>query len=153
ELPPEKFNSYTEDSGLELAIERRRERREEDRPGRETYGRAVKTLVRPRAPAESDGALITAPLGLRLEIVPEADPNALPEGAPLPVRVEYEGRPLAGATVRVGGLDASMGGEKVRTDEAGRAAVALPHVGAWVLAVVWTKPLDNNPAADYDTTF
>lgn len=46
-----------------------------------------------------DGA--TKPLGHRFELVPQADPFRLKPGEPLKVRVEYEGKPQAGAKVEV----------------------------------------------------
>jgi len=50
-------------------------------------------------------AQVSKPVGLPLEILPEANPYAVPRSATLPVRVIYAGRPLAGALVKLTNLN------------------------------------------------
>ncbi|MGD2133904.1 MAG: DUF4198 domain-containing protein [Maricaulaceae bacterium] len=153
ELPADRFNAYADDEGLTPALAHRRATGEMDRPGREIYSRRVKSLVRSGDPAEGEAELITASLGHRLEVVLEVDPYALADEAPLPVRVEYEGRPLPGALIHLGRLDLGEEAGTVPTDEAGCARLDIPHEGEWVLNVVWTSPIEDHPTADFDTTF
>ena len=96
---------------------------------------------------------VTRPVGLRLEIVPEVNPAIASAGDGLPVRVFYEGAPLAGALVKLTDLahDAAPF-ETHRTDAAGRARFTLPKAGAWLLNVVWTRPLKDE-GVDFETTF
>jgi uncharacterized GH25 family protein len=92
-------------------------------------------------------------VGLTLEIVPETSPYALPRPATLPVRVLYDGRPLAGALVKITDLahDAAPR-EQHRTDGEGRAGFAMPGDGAWMMDAVWTKPLADE-GVDFETVF
>jgi uncharacterized GH25 family protein len=96
---------------------------------------------------------VTRPVGLALEIVPEVSPYALPRSTMLPVRVLYEGRPLAGALVKLTDLaDDAEPLEQHRTDSEGRAGFAMPSGGAWMMDVVWTKPLIDE-GVDFETVF
>lgn len=61
-------------------------------------------------------------LGHRLEIVPLADPYRLKAGEPLKVRVDLDGKPLAGAAITMG-APKSEAAVKVETDGAGLAAI------------------------------
>jgi hypothetical protein len=57
--------------------------------------------------------------------VPEADPHSLGRGGALPVRLLFDGRPLANARLVVGSTDAATATQSnmpgVRTDREGRA--------------------------------
>jgi hypothetical protein len=71
------------------------------------------------------------PLGLLLEIVPEQSPYAQLRPATLPVRVIYEGRPLAGALLKLTNLEHdAVPLEMHLTDSAGRASFSMPK-GRW----------------------
>lgn len=147
QLGPEAFNAYLAEEGLAPAIEARRAAGDEDRPGRELYSRRAKALVRVGA-----GAAPPA-LGQTLEITPLDDPFALEAGAPLRVRVDYENAPLAGATVSLESLDVGfLPIVRKKTGADGIAEFKFPKTGAWKLAVVWTKPIDD-PRADFQTVF
>ena len=153
ELPAERFNAFAREEGLVLATAERARRKTEDRPGREAYSRRAKVLVQVGSSGPAAEAVATARLGHKLEIVPERDPLTLPAGDPLPVRLYFEGRPLAGATVELISLDV-LGGRLTRqvTDAEGRARLNLPRVGAWLVNAIWSKPVER-PDADFETTF
>lgn len=97
---------------------------------------------------------VSKPVGLPLEIVPEANPYALPRKSTLPVQVLYEGHPLPGALVKLTDLsqDASPF-EMHLTDHGGRASFTLPSSGKWLLNVIWTKPLPRSQETDFETVF
>jgi len=148
-LPAAKFEAYLRDEGLTPAIEARAKARQAGRDGDERYGRAAKALV---LAGEGDGGAATRPVGLPLEITPLANPYARPDR--LPVRVTFEGRPLAGALVKLTDLaDDVTPLAELRTDAAGEASFAMPAKGDWRLAVVWTKALGPDEDADFETTF
>ena len=152
-LPALRFNDYLNAEGLTPAIAHRARTGASDNPGREVYSRRAKALVQVGA-VTSGQAAVTRPVGMTLEIVPEKNPYAMKPAEPLPVRVLFEGRPLAGALVKLTDLGADEKPVAMhRTDGAGRAVFSVPYGGAWLLNVIWTKPLPNNSAADYDTTF
>ena len=154
ELPGLRFNSYLKDEGLTPALNIRAREKTEDLPGREIYSRRAKALIQVGPVSLEPQPQFTRPIGLSLEIVPEQNPYTLGVGQPLPIRVIYEGHPLAGALVMLTNLD--FDGRpvaQIRTDTAGRAMFTVPRTGLWQLNVVWTKPIKGNPKADFDTTF
>lgn len=149
-LPAERFNLHVETEGLTPALEARRGRETAD--GSERYSRAAKAIVQVGAGGAPSPAL--APVGLPLEITPEVDPYVSGRPASLPVRVDWQGRPLAGALVKLTDLahDAEPAASH-RTDAAGRAAFDIPPTGAWLLTVVWTRPLPADAEVDFETVF
>jgi uncharacterized GH25 family protein len=94
------------------------------------------------------------PVGLPLEIVPEANPYGVPRSASFPVRVLYAGHPLAGALVKLTDLnnDASPF-EEHPTDHDGRANFTMPNSGSWLLNVIWTKVLPRSEETDFETVY
>ena len=154
DLPAARFNEYLKEEGLTPAIVHRQRTGANGKPGREIYSRRAKALIQvgkvdPKAPSPA-----TKRLGLALEIVPERDPYRLAAGEALPIRVINNGRPLAGALVKLTNLDADEKPFATQiTDGAGRAPFNVPRRGKWLLNVVWTRPIAGNASADYDTTF
>lgn len=122
ELDPLKFRTYLDLEGLP------------DVPaGPEVFSRCAKALVRVGG---KGSPAFAKPAGLTLEIVPEADPYMLPSGAPLAVRVLYRGKPLRGVLVVALDLASANQPQRIRTDAAGRARVALPRRGPWLIKAV-----------------
>lgn len=152
DLPAVRFNDYAKTEGLTPALTLRERAGRSNTPGRELYSRRAKTLIQVGPPGPAARA-VTRPLGLTLEIVPERDPHALGRDRRLPVRVLWQGRPLAGALVKLTRLESD---EKpvaeTRTDRAGRARFTVPPAGSWALNVLWTKPIDD-PRAEFQTVF
>jgi hypothetical protein len=148
-----RFNAYLEEEGLTPAQRLREQTGRTGDPGREIYSRRSKALIQV-GPGVQPQPHVTRPVGLTLEIVPQRDPYTLKSGESLPVQVLYEGRPLAGALVKLTDLSADVKPvETHRTDEAGRTSFQGRTGGEWLLTVVWTKPIEGNPRADFDTTF
>jgi len=75
-----------------------------DADGSERYSRCAKSIVQVGPSGPGSQAQVSKPVGLPLEILPEANPYAVPRSATLPVRVIYAGRPLAGALVKLTNL-------------------------------------------------
>ncbi|MEM7307509.1 MAG: DUF4198 domain-containing protein [Planctomycetota bacterium] len=101
-MQPAKFEAYLREEGLEHVVEERRRRGESGQPGRESYSRYAKALL--RTPGAGAGGHDRT-LGYPLELVPRNDPFALraedPAG-PLPalgVDVLHDGEPRAGVLV------------------------------------------------------
>jgi len=153
DLPSIRFNDYIAYEGLTPVIDARAKARITDQPGREVYRRRCKALIQVGIPNRADAQLATRPLGLSLEIVPLLDPYALGADRQLPVRVIYEGHPLAGALVKLTSLEFdSKPIATARTDAKGETRFHVPPVGSWLVNVIWSKPIAN-PQADYETTF
>jgi uncharacterized GH25 family protein len=125
-----------------------------DQDGSENYSRCAKSILQVGpAGARLQGA-VTVPIGLLLEIVPERSPYAESASATLPVRVLYEGPPLAGALIKLTRLEDD--GHAVRDPPhgpLGRAIFRMPSTGTWLLNVVSTKIQPTSAETDYETTF
>lgn len=153
DLPALRYTSYAQEEGLTPALALRARTGQTATNGREVYSRRVKALVQVGA-ARGPQPQVTRRIGLSLEIVPERDPYRLKPGQTLPVRIFFEGRPLAGALVKLTNLDFDTRPvEMHRSDGAGRATFKVPDRGAWLVNVIWTKPIRGNPKADFETTF
>lgn len=97
----------------------------------------------------SDRAL--APTGTGLEIQPLAHPNRLDAGTTLPVRLLLDGRPVAGVTITLHGPglpdEEDEKAVAVTTGADGRAGIALPHAGGFVLLARHRVEAADGPVA------
>jgi uncharacterized GH25 family protein len=153
-LPAIRFNDYLKVEGLTPALEQRERTHRMDADGSENYSRRAKSIVQVGPPGAGSSAQVTRPLGLPLEIVPELSPYTEPRPATLPVMVIYEGRPLAGALVKLTDLEHDAAPLEMHlTDHAGRASFTMPRGGTWLLNVIWTKPLPGSRDSDFETIF
>ena len=152
-LPAIRFNDYLRAEGLTPALAERARTGRTDRDGAERYGRHAKALVQVGT-SGVDAGIVTRPLGLTLEIVPERNPYALPHTDELPIQVLYLGKPLPGALVKLTRLEHDESPvENHRTDQAGRAVFTVPAQGSWLLNVIWTRPLPSGDDVDFETAF
>lgn len=133
ELDPAKFESYLRDEGLTKALERHAGRSDGLAMVREAFSRCAKALVRV---GDAPHTGFDRNLGFTLEIIPEADPYGLEPGGELPVRVLYEGAPLADTQVSARPADGSEHRIVARTDAQGRARLRLDRAGVWLVKSV-----------------
>ena len=153
-LPALRFNDYLRAEGLTPALADRTRRGRTDRDGSENYSRCAKSILHAGSAGAGAQAQATRPVGLPLEIVPEISPYAAPRSSLLPVRVLYQGRPLAGALVKLTRLEDDANPlETHLTDRSGRAVFAMPSSGTWLLNVIWTRVQPSSAETDFDTTF
>jgi len=153
-LPSIRFNDYIAVEGLTPALEQRARLHQMDADGSERYSRCAKSIVQVGPQGAGSQEQVSKPVGLPLEIVPEANPYGAPRSASLPVRVFYANRPLAGALVKLTNLkDDATPFEVHLTDQDGRASFTMPTSGAWLLNVIWTKALPPSDEADFETVF
>ena len=165
ELEAAKFEGYLKEKGLDDALALRTSRGENAAKGREMYSRCCKALVKV---GKSDGSGFDSMLGYTLELAPEKNPFDLKtvdkgEGSvaiePMPVRLFYEGKPLANGLVAALDLERAKPkqGEPrqepitARTDGEGRATLELPHGGKWLIAAVHMIHVDGNDKADWES--
>lgn len=154
DLPALRFNDYAKAEGLTLVLQQRAASGTTSKSGRELYSRRGKALIQVGPVGRLPQPYVTAPVGLGLEIVPLISPYALGNSRTLPVRVLYQGRPLAGALVKLTNLAADAEPvEKYITNGNGEVSFAARRSGDWQLNVVWSQPLPKNPLADFLTTF
>lgn len=152
--PAMRFNDYLQMEGLTPALEHRKRTHQMHVDGFERYGRVAKSIVLVGNSHRPATARVTQPLGLKLEIVPQVSPYSQPRPARFPLRILYDGRPLAGALVKLMDLEQDLASPiENLTDVTGSASFRMPKRGSWLLSVVWTKRLDDAADADYETTF
>ncbi len=152
DLPAIRFNDYIKAEGIAPAIATRAAAGATDTPGRELYSRRAKAIVRIGTAGAAQPS-VTRPIGLTLEIVPGRDPSAADFDMTLPATILYEGKPLAGAFVKLNNLD--FDARPVATaisDAHGAVTFTVPFKGLWQMNVVWTKPI-KDAKADFDTVF
>ena len=136
-LEPALFESYLRDEGLERIAAYRAAHGETQQPGVEIFSRNAKALIvgSGAAPAR-DWAVWRRPVGLALELVPESDPRRPASDGPFTVRLLFRGKPLAGALVKAFPKDGNERRLTTRTDAEGRARLALPEPGIWLVNAV-----------------
>jgi uncharacterized GH25 family protein len=153
-LPAQRFNKYAMHEGLTPALEQRQRKHQMDADASESFRRVSKAIVQLGATDAPANGYVTTPVGLPLEIVPERDPYAESRQDDFPVRVIFEGQPLAGALVKLTALENdAVPLQANRTDSAGRARFSLSKGATYLFSVVWTKPLEPSADVDFETTF
>jgi uncharacterized GH25 family protein len=153
-LPASRFNDHLKAEGLTLGLEQRIQTGRMEAEGSESYRRQAKSIVQVGSVDGTSQDQVVEPVGLALEIVPEVSPYTRPRSASLPVRVIWEGNPLAGALVKLTDLEQDSEPLETRlSDLAGRAVFPMPVRGTWLLNVVWTKPLPGARDTDFETVF
>lgn len=153
-LPSIRFNDYLKVEGLTPALDQRARTHRTDADGSERYSRCAKSILQVGSAGAGSQDQVSKPVGLPLEIVPEASPYAVPRSATLPVRVIYAGRPLAAALVKLTNLkDDASPFEVHLTGRDGRATFSMPTSGTWLLNVIWTKALPRSDETDFETVF
>ncbi|HEX3552715.1 MAG TPA: DUF4198 domain-containing protein [Thermoanaerobaculia bacterium] len=149
QLDAKKFNDYLSQEGLERIRDLRAQAGQSDAPDREVFSRCAKALV--AAGGGEAGAGWNRVLGLRLELVPEANPYTLPAGGVLPARLLYEGKPLPGALVTAFTKDHPERKVAARSDARGRVALKLDHPGVWLVKAVHMIPAPRESGADWES--
>lgn len=153
-LPSIRFNDYLRVEGLTPALEQRTRLHQMDTDGSERYSRCAKSIVQVGPSNAASSSQVTKPVGLPLEIVPEANPYSVPRRSTLPTRVIYQGRTLAGALVKLTDLTNDASPFEVHlTNSDGRATFTLPDSGSWLLNVIWTMAQPAADEVDFETVF
>jgi len=154
-LEAAKFEQYLKDEGLDAVSAARRKKGDTDKPAREVFARCAKALL---SVGDAGVAGADRAVGMTLELVAEKNPYAVwaasaagaGTAAALPVRLLYEGKPLAGALVVAFPYDAPEAAQSVRTDAAGRAAIDISRRGQWLVKAVHMIP-SSSPEADWQS--
>jgi uncharacterized GH25 family protein len=145
ELEAEKFESYLAEEGLDRVHETRAQRGEKDKPGREVYSRCAKSIV---VAGGGPMAGFDRALGLTLELVPDKLPE---KPGQMPIRLLYEGKPLAKALVVAMNHEEPEKKVSSRTDSLGRVQLTLGRRGPWLIKVVHMVPAPAETGADWES--
>jgi hypothetical protein len=140
EMQPVPFRAYLAEEGLTQALARF-----DAKPvkSREKYAKFAKTYVVAGAPTEA----YRRPLGLKIEIVPLADPASVTPGGHLPVQVLYEGKPLADAQLLIASPATRIAG---RTNAQGKLDVPITAAGPTRLHVIHMLAVQQ-PTHDWES--
>ena len=147
ELPPEIFNPYLKEEGLDSIIDVRARRGKTGAGAKELYSRCAKSLVLSGSPGEEADRV----LGFPLELLAERNPYALEADEELPVRLTYESRPLAGALVVAINRANPTEKQSLRSDRDGRVRFRLTNGGMWLVKAVHMVPAPAGSEADWQS--
>ncbi len=137
ELKAEDFEAYLKEEGIDEVSKLRKERGESDKPGREGYSRAVKSLVNV-GPAASSG--FDQSLDFPLELFPESNPYTLKVGSELGVRLTFNKKPLANALIVAMPKDKPDEEQSLRSDSQGHVSFKMERPGMWMIKTVHMFP-------------
>lgn len=148
ELDAAKFEEYLRDEGLEKISALRARQGKSAAGAKEVFSRCAKSLLNVGNGGAGPG--FDRVFNQRLELVAEKNPYTMAGGGELPVRLLYEGKPLAGALVMALQRDRP---DKVtaRTDAKGRVTLKLDRPGFWLIKAVHMIPAPPDAGADWES--
>jgi len=145
-----KFAAYLEDEGLAMVARYRQAHGEQDRPVTELYSKYAKGLIVNGTPT----SFSTKPVGFKIEIVPTVDPATLKPGAPMPVRILFDGKPMAGLSVEATWTTGAPAKPSVvgQTDSDGRLTIPLQK-GKCRITTGYSQRYRDQAVANWETFF
>lgn len=144
-LPGPRFEKYLQEEGLDQVIEQRAENGQSERAGFELFSRHAKALIR-SGPATRGAA--DRPIGLECELIAESDLSTGRGAADvLCFRLLLRSKPLAGARVALGSLDADVPPIAQRSAADGRVRFPHPGSGRYLVSSVHMEPAADDSHA------
>jgi len=141
----EEFENYLIKEGLERNLALLNKSQSSKGKITENYSRSAKALLMNGAAATpADRAL-----GFRIELIAEKSPYA--GGGPIPFRLLYENRPLAGALVVAFNKTSPLDKLKARTDQEGRVTFDIKRRGTWLVTAVHMIPAPSGSGAQWES--
>ena len=125
------FEKFVRKAGLDHIVQRHRALGKPETDIVESYARNAKLLLGVGNASGADRVL-----GLPIELIAERNPYELAAGAALPVRLLYRGKPIAGITITTFGQADPKHPVPSVTGADGRAQIALPARGAYLLSAI-----------------
>ena len=134
------FQQHIVHQGLDDVGESRAKQGETGKAVRERYSRYGKTLF--RVGNGGGTAHVVQPIGLKIELVPQVDPTAVPVGSTLRFRLLLDGKPAPKALVGAISATSKSAPESwpltARTDANGEVGFKLNEPGPWLVRAVRT---------------
>ena len=143
---PEKLKQYSEYEGFQGVLERHAERGLPDTKFYEQYARCAKALFQVGSPDETGNQ--DSLTGMKFELVAEANPYTLRETDTFPVRLYWEGKPMADVQIRMFRINTELATIEIRTDNEGRALFPLAGGGKYMLNAVHILEGDDDAETD-----
>lgn len=134
-----KFDAYLREEGLDEAVKQRAEAGESGKATTEGFSRCAKALL---CCEKTNAAEVwKKPVGLKLELIPEADPYTLNPGASMSFVLLADGKPAERVLVKATN-DKRKPGEwtTARTDAEGRVTFTFDESAVWLLSAVQIAP-------------
>jgi uncharacterized GH25 family protein len=150
ELEADKFEEYLKSEGLDRVIQARKERGESNKPGREVYSRAAKTILNVGEPS----AMAMEPnFRYTFEIVPLRNPATIRLGHDdLTVRCVQQGAvPVKKLAVFAERRDDPSEPLRTETDDDGRATFRFDRPGVWMVRAILMTPAAEGLDADWES--
>lgn len=155
-LPAEMFAEYLHHEGMDDAVAAFAG----NKLGtiRERYTKHAKAIFQVGTPLTDD---YRTPLGYKVEVFVDRNPGSVKAGEDMPIRVLYEGKPLAGQIVYVGRAKQDAGAKatvpeasvyKLKTDAEGRASFKVGVKDKWYVQLIHMQKIDD-PDADYESNW
>lgn len=148
ELGPEKLAQYLADEGEERIQKIRESVGKENAPWREIFSRCAKSLL---ASGNGRARVFNKVLGFRLELIPGKDPSRSRAGSAIPVLLQFDGQPLAGALVVAINSADPLHPLRMRTDARGQVSLTLPQAGEWMFKAVHIFPAPAGGKAEWES--
>lgn len=157
-LPVEMFTNYLEHEGMTDALAAFKEGNNLTTI-RERYTKHAKAVFQVGKPLTDD---YKTPLGYKVEIFVDRNPGEVKVGEEMPIRVLYEGKPLANQIVYVGQGKKNPGQKatvpeaavySLKTDAEGRAKFKIPDKDKWYVQLIHMRKLANDEDADYESNW
>jgi len=135
QLPPQKFESYLNDEGLEHVITSRKRQNSSSKQGREHYYRCAKSLV---VAGDASNVAADTDTGMTLELVAQSNPFLHNQ----PVILDLQIRDQPAAEVLVVAFSEGNPTEKIRrrTNRSGRVHLPIIGKGVWLIKAVYMEP-------------
>jgi uncharacterized GH25 family protein len=157
-LPAEMFADYLKHEGMTDAYAAFKA---ENKLGtiRERYTKHAKAVFQVGKPLTDD---YKTPLGYKVEVFVERNPGDVKVGEDMPIRVLYEGKPLANQILYVGNAsknpgvyDAAAAAEiyTLKTDAEGRAKFKITAKDKWYVQLIHMQKLEGDEDADYESNW
>lgn len=129
------FNAYLEEDGIDDILTQRKKNNELDKPSHESYTRYAKLLV--QSGRNTDGDVFKRKLGLKVEIIPLANPYKLKSGDYLDCEILFDGKPLPHQKVKIWSFIGNRAFlQDAYTENDGRVKFPISNAGPWMVSFV-----------------
>jgi uncharacterized GH25 family protein len=143
---PAKIKQYVDYEGFNGVLERHNKRGLPNDRFYEQYARCAKALFQVgTANADGNPDSLT---GMKFELVAEKNPYTLSDTDALPVRLYWEGKPMADTQIRMFQINEELTTIEIRTDADGRAIFPLQGGGKYMMNAVHIFEGDDDPQTE-----